>query len=99
MDGAGPFATVRRITIPLLRRSFILVSVLTIVIGALSFDQFYTMTRGGPVGATVSAVYNIYLTGFSFQALGYASALAVILLLILLAVSALQIVGLRGADD
>jgi multiple sugar transport system permease protein len=98
MDGAGPFATVRRITIPLLKRSFVLVTVLSIVTGALSFDQFFTMTRGGPVGSTVSAVYSIYLNGFSYQSLGYGSALAVILLVILLLISGLQIVALRGDD-
>lgn len=98
MDGAGPFATVRRITIPLLKRSFVLVTVLTIVTGALSFDQFFAMTRGGPVGSTVSAVYSIYLNGFTYQSLGYASALSVILLVILLVISALQVVALRGED-
>jgi multiple sugar transport system permease protein len=98
MDGAGPFATVRRITIPLLKRSFVLVSVLSIVTGALSFDQFFTMTRGGPVGSTVSAVYSIYLNGFTYQSLGYASALSVVLLVILLVISGLQIIALRGDE-
>jgi multiple sugar transport system permease protein len=98
MDGAGPVATLRRITIPLLKRSFVLVSVLSIVTGALSFDQFFTMTRGGPVGSTVSAVYSIYLNGFTFQSLGYASALSVILLVILLMISGLQIIALRGDE-
>jgi multiple sugar transport system permease protein len=76
----------------------VLVTVLSIVTGALSFDQFFTMTRGGPVGSTVSAVYSIYLNGFSYQSLGYGSALAVILLVILLLISGLQIVALRGDD-
>jgi multiple sugar transport system permease protein len=98
MDGAGPVATLRRITIPLLKRSFVLVTVLSIVTGALSFDQFFTMTRGGPIGSTVSAVYSIYLNGFSYQSLGYASALSVILLIMLLVISAFQIIALRGDD-
>jgi multiple sugar transport system permease protein len=95
VDGASRWQTLRHLTIPLLRTSFSLVLVLSVVVGMLSFDQFYTMTKGGPSGQTVTAVYAIFLNAFDYQKLGYGSALAVILLAILAVVSVAQLTVFR----
>jgi multiple sugar transport system permease protein len=95
VDGARPAQTLRYLTVPLLRSSFALVLILGVVGGMLSFDQFYSMTRGGPNGQTTTAVYTMFLNGFDYQKLGYASALAVVLLVLLALVSVAQLALFR----
>jgi multiple sugar transport system permease protein len=95
VDGATRWHTLRSLTVPLMRRSLGMVGVLSVVGSALSFDQFYTMTKGGPGGSMYTAVYAIYANAFTYQKLGYGSALAVILLVILLLISVLQLRLLR----
>jgi multiple sugar transport system permease protein len=46
------------------------------------FDQIYIMTRGGPAKATTTLAYEIYENGFQFYKMGYASAMSVVLLVI-----------------
>jgi multiple sugar transport system permease protein len=95
VDGASAFQTVWRIALPLLRQTIALVLVLAVIGSFLAFDQFYIMTRGGPQNQTISIVYWIFSNGFVYYRLGYGSALAVVLLLILLVLSAIQLRGIR----
>jgi multiple sugar transport system permease protein len=95
VDGANAFQTVWRIALPLLRQTIALVLVLAVIGSFLAFDQFYIMTRGGPQNQTISIVYWIFSNGFVYYRLGYGSALAVVLLLILLVLSAIQLRGIR----
>jgi multiple sugar transport system permease protein len=95
VDGAGRWNTLRYLTIPMLRYNVALVVILGIVTGMLSFDQFFTMTKGGPNGSTMTAVYSIYANAFEYQKLGYGSALSVILLGALAIVSAVQLLVFR----
>lgn len=95
-DGASRLQTARFLVIPLLRRTTALVLVFTVLNTTLAFDQFFAMTRGGPGDSMVSAVYSIYNNAFIYQDLGYGSALATILLLVLTFVSALQLRLLRS---
>ena len=88
VEGAGKGNQFLRITIPLLLPN-IAFCVVTNLIGSMQvFDQVYVMTRGGPLYSTESAVMYIYTRGFNspFQ-LGYASAIAVALCLIIMALS------------
>lgn len=97
VDGAGRLAQLRYITLPLLRRTFALALTLSVIGSFLAFDQFFIMTHGGPQQSTLSTVFWIYSNAFTYFKLGYGSAMSVVLLLILVAVSALQLYLLR--DD
>ena len=97
IDGAGYWAQLRFITLPLLRRTFALALVLSVIGSYLAFDQFYIMTGGGPQNSTISVVYWIFNNSFSYFKLGYGSALSMVLLVILVLFSTLQLYLLR--DD
>jgi len=89
MDGAGPVRRLVSVTIPQVS-PIILFNVITGSIAALqAFDSAYVMTQGGPNNATLFYVFYIYQTAFSSGNLGYASALAWILFLLVLALTAL----------
>ena len=99
VDGAGRWATLVRITLPLLRRTFALALVVSVIGSILAFDQFYIMTSGGPNNETLTAVYWIYNNGFTYYHLGYAAALSMVLLVILLAISVVQLYLLRDTTQ
>ena len=65
IDGAGYWSQLRFITLPLLRRTFALALVLSVIGSYLAFDQFYIMTGGGPQNSTISVVYWIFNNSFS----------------------------------
>lgn len=90
VDGANRFQTLRLLVVPLLRQNTALVVILGVVTGMLTFDQFFVMTGGAPLGETMTAVFSIYANAFDYQKLGYGSALSVILLGLLAVVSSLQ---------
>ena len=90
IDGAGKVAQFRRVTLPLLRPALLFVLV-TGVIGSFQvFDTAYVLTAGGPGNATNVANLNIYNTAFQGFRIGEASAMSVILFLVILAVTVLQ---------
>jgi len=64
MDGASPWTQFHSITLPLLQPSVVVVVVLATIHGFQSFDFIYTLTGGGPVGATTLIVQYIYENGF-----------------------------------
>ena len=97
VDGAGYFARLRFVTIPLLRRTFALALILSVIGSYLGFDQFFIMTRGGPQNQTISVVYWIFNNSFTYFRMGYGAALSVVLLVILVILSAIQLYLLR--DD
>jgi multiple sugar transport system permease protein len=78
------------VTVPSLKPVTILVVILGTIWSFQVFDLVYTMTGGGPGGATTTFVMSIYQSGFQNYQMGYASAMAVVLLIIILAVSLLQ---------
>lgn len=99
IDGAGPVASFRFIILPLLRpTSFfvLLVSTVAAVAGAQTFDLVYVMTKGGPANSTSLAIYYIYEQAFQFGEYGYAAAMASVLVVILLAFTALLFLATRG---
>ena len=91
IDGASAFLRVRRIIIPLAARSIILATLISAIGSMLAFDQFYLMTGGGPRGQTFTTVYWIYQSSFIRFELGYGSAQAVVLMLIITSGTALQL--------
>ena len=91
IDGASPITQFFRITLPLLVPSLGF-CIITNTIGSLQvFDQIYVMTQGGPLHSTETLVMYIYNVGFSTQPfdLSYASAIAVILFILIIVISLL----------
>ncbi|WP_353648130.1 sugar ABC transporter permease [Nakamurella sp. A5-74] len=64
IDGASAWQQIRRITLPLLRPTMLVVLVLATISGFQAFDYIYTLTGGGPVGATTLIVQYIYEKAF-----------------------------------
>ena len=90
LDGATKWAQFRQVTLPLLRPTLLFVLV-TGVIGSFQvFDTVYVMTAGGPGNATEVASLNIYNTAFAGFRIGEASAMSVVLFLIILAITIAQ---------
>jgi multiple sugar transport system permease protein len=97
VDGASYWQRLWYILLPLLRSTFALALVLSVIGSYLAFDQFYIMTRGGPQNQTITAVYWIFNNSFTYYKLGYGAALSIGLLAILGLLSILQLRVLR--DD
>ncbi|NJN98244.1 MAG: sugar ABC transporter permease [Anaerolineales bacterium] len=93
IDGAGPWADFRYITLPLLKPSLVVVFVLSFIRSVQVFDHVFVMTGGGPGTATQYIVQYIYNTGFSSQPqnLGLAAAASLILGLLLLVLTFIQL--------
>ena len=96
IDGATRWQVLWNITIPLLSRTTLFVVVIMTVFSLQAFAPAFLMTQGGPQESTNLIVYHIYNTAFIMQQAGYASALSVILLLVVLAISMVQMALLRS---
>ncbi|CAN7675371.1 carbohydrate ABC transporter permease [Neorhizobium sp. LjRoot104] len=96
IDGATRWQVLWNITIPLLSRTTLFVVVIMTVYSLQAFAPAFLMTQGGPQESTNLIVYHIYNTAFIMQQAGYASALSVILLLVVLAISMVQMALLRS---
>lgn len=90
LDNAGRWRTFWRITVPSLRRTIVLVVMLQTAAQLQIFGQAQLMTGGGPSGASRTAVLFLFETAFGRWELGYASAAAEMLFLIILAVTLAQ---------
>ncbi|RFU86806.1 sugar ABC transporter permease [Streptomyces triticagri] len=91
LDGAGPWQEFRRITVPLLRPTILYATVIT-TIGYLNvFEEPFVMTQGGPSDATLTVSLNMYREGFNFFHMGYASAMAYVLFVVIMAITVLQL--------
>jgi len=98
LDGASRWQELGRITLPMLRPTLLLVSILTVAGYFQLFAEPYVMTQGGPLQSTVSVLYFMYEEGFKWWNLGSASAVAFLLFLMILAVTALQVRLARDAQ-
>lgn len=90
LDRAGRWTTFRRVTLPSMRRTLILVIMLQTAAQLQLFGQAQLLTAGGPSGASRTAVLFLFEVAFGRWELGYASAAAEILFLIILAVTLTQ---------
>ncbi len=99
-DGATSWQIFRGVTLPLLRPTLALTSVLAITGSLLAFDQFYILTKGGPDNSTLTVVQLIYNSAFQGQNdLGVAGALSVIVLIALVIINAIQLKAFRAPDE
>ena len=87
IDGAGPIREFFTVTIPGLRRVIVVAGILTFAVSLNNFALIWVTTQGGPGNQTQVASTLIYTRAFVLQELGAASALAVILGIVVLAIS------------
>ncbi|MFJ5232304.1 carbohydrate ABC transporter permease [Kitasatospora sp. NPDC088391] len=92
LDGASGLRLARSITVPMLGPSLFFLVVVSTVNALQSFGQIHILTRGGPDGATRTLVYSVYQKAFAYGSsdFGTASAQAVVLLVVVLACTAVQ---------
>ena len=91
MDGAGPFREFVHITVPSLRQEIGVCVTVTVIAALAAFDIVYISTQGGPGNTTMVPGLEIYYLAFSERKVGVASALAVVLMaLVLVCVLPLQ---------
>jgi multiple sugar transport system permease protein len=90
IDGASWWQKFFGITLPLLTPTVYLVSVLTVIQSFMVFTHAYIMTNGGPANATLVSILYIYRKGFEDFQMGYASAQAWILFLVILIITLVQ---------
>ncbi|MFT3974136.1 MAG: sugar ABC transporter permease [Amaricoccus sp.] len=95
LDGASTWQRFRFVTWPGLRQTNIFVLIITTIQAFKLFTQVNILTQGGPRNATETVVQYMYQVGFVGQKLGLASAVAIILFFIVLAISLVQRVVLR----
>jgi multiple sugar transport system permease protein len=90
IDGAGDFAKFFNITLPLLTPVIFFNVVISIIGGIQTFAEPYVMTSGGPQNATLFFGLYLYQSAFSFMKMGYASAMAWIMFIIILGLTIFQ---------
>ena len=90
IDGAGSWVLLRKIKLPLLMPTILMVSIVTMIGSMRVFDTIRLMTDGGPEGSTMVLVYYIYHQAFKMFNTGYASAIAVVLFIIVLILTIIQ---------
>lgn len=90
VDGASSRQKFFWITIPMLSNIFFVVGILLIIESFNMFESIFIMTEGGPLGSTSTIMYYIYEKAFRYYEMGYASALAWIFFLLILAVTLIQ---------
>ena len=99
LEGAGAWAQLRHITLPLLVPTLGFVGILTVSGYFQLFAEPYVMTQGGPLQSTVSVLYYMFDQGFTWWRLGFASSVAFVLFALVLALTALQIRLMRAASS
>jgi len=95
VDGASYWQRVHKITLPLIARTILLVTLVSVIGSLLAFDQFYIMTAGQPRNLTATSVFLIYLNSFPYLKLGYGAAMSLVLAGIILICTIFQIVLTR----
>jgi ABC-type sugar transport system permease subunit len=96
VDGASAWQTFRHITLPLLKPTILLASILTMISAFQVFDLFQVMTQGGPQDQTRALSLDIYLNAFRYQKMGWAAAVSVVLFAIVFVISLAQTRLLRS---
>jgi len=90
IDGANRWQLFRNVTWPLLTPTTFLILIMAVINAFQAFTEFNVMTQGGPLGATTTVVYYLYQQAFEQFNMGYGSALAIVLFLIILGLTLIQ---------
>lgn len=96
IDGAGRWSKFWRITLPLLSPTTFFIMVMSIIGSFQVFDIVYVLTAGGPLGSTKVLVFYLYEYAFKFFEMGYASAAAYILFIVLVILTLIQVKYMRS---
>ena len=101
IDGASVVQRFFHITLPQLRNATLFVLITATILAFSLFTPVDYLTNGGPVYATTTTIYLIYQHGFQQQRVGYASAMTVVLFLIILVIALVQRSALKAdrAED
>lgn len=91
LDGASAWQKFIYITLPMISPALVFVLITNTIFSFQAFGQIYTMTGGGPSQSTSVLVYYLYQRAFEFQEMGYASAVAWVIFVILLILTLLQL--------
>lgn len=99
LDGAGPLKRFRYVTLPLLAPIVTTVALFRIIDAIKVFDLIYATTAGGPGDATETISYLVYQTSMTFFDLGYGSAVATLMLVVVAGLAVLMVAwnGRSGA--
>ena len=95
LDGAGPWARLRHVTLPLLRPTAAFVATTSLIASFQLFDVVRLLTQGGPVRSTTVLVYAIYEQLFRDLRVGRASSLVVVFFVVLSALTWLKLRAFR----
>ncbi|MCI8504403.1 MAG: sugar ABC transporter permease [Dorea sp.] len=98
IDGAGPVRAFFSITLPNIMKTVLSLSIFFTMWRLTSFDVVYAMTSGGPGDSTTLVAYRIMQEAFTNLNLGYASAIAVCLFLVMAVLSTLQLKAIQKFD-
>jgi multiple sugar transport system permease protein len=98
MDGASWWERELHITIPMLRRTIAMSLILSVIGSFLAFTQFFVLTQGGPGTDTTPIVLYIYQRAFVQLQVGAATALSIVLIIVIALISAGQFWLLRETD-
>ncbi|WP_307371339.1 carbohydrate ABC transporter permease [Microbacterium sp. W4I4] len=100
LDGAGSIRIFFSVTLPLLKPAIIIGTLLVLINGLKTFDQVWVLTGGGPGTATQTLATIVYQTAFEFGRYGYATAIALVMTILIIIFSLVQVrVTRRKADD
>lgn len=99
LDGASRWKSFWHVTIPLLSNSFLYVLLTESVASLQVFAPIFATTKGGPLNSTRAIVYYIYENGFLFGEMGYASALSVLLLILVFVLGLFQMFIIRKQHE
>jgi len=98
VDGAGRMQTFFKITLPLILSQVVTIGLFMIVWQLAAFDLIYTMTGGGPGYATSVLAYNIYQAAFGGLNFGYASAISLVLFMLVFIMGGLGLLLFRRVE-
>lgn len=98
IDGTSGWQRFRQITFPLIAPSVTINVVLTLIGSMKVFDLIFVMTNGGPANASESLALRIYNEAFTLNHFGYATAVGIIMSLLILALSVLNLRFLRARE-
>lgn len=99
IDGSGPWNTLLHITIPQMKRTVLFVVISDTISNFLLFVPAYILTNGGPEGSTDFMMFEIFKNAYTYSNVNLASAMIVILLVIMLAVVGAETMLLGGRDE
>ena len=99
IDGASKARQFFHITLPIIRPQVGLALIMSVIGSVLAFEQFLIMTKGGPTETTTTLVHYIYNTSFKYYNFGYGSAMTIVLLMIMLALSFAQMRLLKDPTE